>query len=141
MNDTSDFTSDFFSFGDNYLYETKWYYQTFPMAWARSHAPLTGPNECQNCAHHGSLHDGSIFVGYCINCAKYVYHYTRGHGFVEGAEVTTGVPEDAPLSAHATYLQGIDLDNVPPLLVDEEEEEDFTGSILECHFEGGYNDF
>lgn len=142
---------DIFSFGDNYLYDTKWYYERFPLAWARSHKPLTGPNECKNCAHHGSLHNESIFVGYCVNCARYVYKYERGHGFREGVEDASA--DSTIPSAQETYLRGVDLDDIPPLLTsgseDEEEDDDDDGNeydddkgtILECHFEGGYNDF
>lgn len=45
--------------------KTKYHCQ-FPISWAVSHEPETGPNECANCNVHGSI-DG-IFVGYCSNC-------------------------------------------------------------------------
>jgi hypothetical protein len=127
-----------FYFGEHYLYKGFWYYCKFPVEWAQTHLPHTGPNECDNCAYHGSVHEGTIFVGYCLNCADRVYHFTRG----------PGMPTEAASSLD--YMGETQLEDIPRLLCEEAEEDDDGNksnssshgvSILECHYEGGYNDF
>jgi hypothetical protein len=74
----------------------------------------------------------------------------RGYGFVgEGEEAS------CPIGALESYLHGIDIDSIPPLVCDDDPDEisknkefleeiaidDGQVSILECHYEGGYNDF
>jgi hypothetical protein len=117
-----------FHFGEHYLYNGFWYYRKFPVEWAVSHLPSTGPKECDNCAYYGTVHDGTIFVGYCLNCATNVYKSTRGPGL--------------PSSSSSQLV-----DDIPRLLCEEvSDDDDDDGqqqpiSILECHYEGGYNDY
>ena len=140
-----------FYIGDHYLYDGFWYYTKFPVVWAKTHLPGTGPLECSSCVLHGTVHEGTVFLGYCANCALYEYHLNRGHGFVGG-----GQEQSLPPSAYQTYLKGGRPSDVPPLLCDvspppspdaaiENAPEDDTGlgetSILQCHYEGGYNDY
>ena len=44
----------------------------------------TGPVYCANCEYHGTNKEG-VFLGYCLNCADYVYNGERGPGYSEGA--------------------------------------------------------
>jgi hypothetical protein len=93
--------------GSYYSYRGELYIRQFPMMWAKSHAPGTGPEECENCSFHGSWN--GVFIGYCANCAQYEYEYQRGHGFIEhGEELDLDI---IPLRAMDTYLYGVDLDN------------------------------
>jgi septum formation inhibitor MinC len=61
-----------------YVYDDELYCPTFPLEWARNHLLDSGPKNCANCAYFGS-HLG-VFVGYCANCAVYVYCRNRGKG-------------------------------------------------------------
>ena len=61
-----------------YIYDDELYCPTFPLEWARNHLLDSGPKNCSNCAYFGS-HLG-VFVGYCANCAVYVYCRSRGKG-------------------------------------------------------------
>jgi hypothetical protein len=110
------------------------YHENFPQEWAVNHEPGTGPEECNNCAYFGSI--GDVFIGYCANCAAYVYEGSRGRGFVgDGIECTD---DDAMqyTSAFDTYLQGIvfEPENLEPY-------DNTETNVMDCHFEGGYNDF
>ena len=167
------------------------YHSMFPREWAESHLEDSGPENCENCEHFGSLN--GVFIGYCGNCADAVYNGNRGRGIRE-----TGVEFDSiGESIYDTYLSGLTLDigatrlvsigapeamtgeefadycadvaddwnwtargcPVNPYsldLVNEEFLEDYIGdhyneeneenqedteiSVLDCHFEGGYND-
>jgi hypothetical protein len=64
--------------GDYYMIEYYKYANDFPKEWALSHLPGTGPEQCGNCYDYGSK-DG-VFLGYCLNCAKYDYNGERGPG-------------------------------------------------------------
>ena len=93
--------------GYYYSYRGQLYIKQFPKMWATSHAPETGPEECENCNFYGSWN--GIFIGYCANCAKYVYEFQRGHGFIDHGEEMEY--EDIPqLRAMDTYLRDVDLD-------------------------------
>lgn len=122
--------------GEHYLYDGFWYYYKFPVEWAKDHHEDTGPNNCLNCAYYGTLHNGSVFIGYCMNCVN-VYEPKRGPGFRDVGKFLGTLDEES-------YLYNVDVDSIPCLLHDvsppsEEQGEDL--SILDCHFEGGYNDF
>jgi len=64
--------------GDFYMIESYKYSNTFPKEWAQNHLDGTGPEQCENCYEWGSK-DG-VFLGYCLNCAKYDYYGERGPG-------------------------------------------------------------
>jgi len=64
-----------------YSYDEELYCGTFPEEWVLDHLPDTGPKECKNCACYGSWN--GVFLGYCINCARYVYNGERGRGFID----------------------------------------------------------
>jgi len=122
-----------FHIGDHYLYQGFWYYNEFPVEWSKTHLPGTGPQNCDDCAQYGTVHEGTVFVGYCTSCAVDKYHLQRGLGFSADNQQNG--------------------DNIPPLLCNvspppEDGEpigaaaaEDEVLSILNCHFEGGYNDY
>lgn len=94
--------------GSYYSYRGELYIKEFPRMWAQSHAPQTGPEECDNCNFHGSWN--GIFIGYCANCAEYVYEFQRGHGFIEhGEELNLDIIQ---VRAMDSYLYGVDLDNI-----------------------------
>jgi hypothetical protein len=130
--------------GEHYLYDGFWYYYKFPVEWAKNHSSFTGPNQCGNCRDHGSVHDETVFVGYCLNCAVYEYDGMRGPGMKNSA-----ISNDEPsLLDPDFYLYQVNLDTIPKLMCDvSPPDSDADGadgadvSILECHFEGGYNDF
>jgi hypothetical protein len=143
--------------------EEEWtgaYHPLFPNDWASSHEHGTGPEQCNNCATYGS-YDGQ-FIGYCANCAIYVYHGSRGRGFVdEGTELVNDETRQW-ISVFDTYLHQVEFarfhvvppalgepayDDVPVVSDDEDDEFDdnveFTGqdTVFEAHYEGGYADF
>lgn len=87
--------------GEYYAYEGDNYVSTFPIDWAMNHAQDTGPKDCNNCKYYGSR--DNVFLGYCINCAEYVYHFERGMGF------NTEFEENDPTNPNSTYLANIQL--------------------------------
>jgi len=171
---------------ETYLIGGIHYHSRFPREWADDHLDGSGPENCANCEYFGSLN--GVFIGYCGNCADYVYNGERGRGIME-----TGVEFDRNgESMYDTYLSGLTLDigatrlvaidapeamtreeftgycadmandwnsgecPVNPYSVNQEFLEDHIGdhyheeveenqegvedSVLECNFEGGYND-
>ena len=93
-----------------YSYNEELYTWSFPKEWAQTHLPDTGPNECNNCATFGCWN--GVFVGYCANCALYVYEGRRGRGFIDlGKEYAEEDALEYP-SAFDTYLVDIDLVDV-----------------------------
>jgi len=131
--------------GEYYWYNSICYHGAFPVEWAKNHYPDTGPLECWNCEDYGCVN--GIFVGYCANCAQYVYEGERGRGFFDH-----GVELDDPSypSAFETYLKDEVLEtHVPTLgedmdidMIDPPEDAKY-GHYNPCfsHYEGGYNDF
>jgi hypothetical protein len=117
------------------------YHDSFPEEWAVNHEDGTGPEQCVNCAVYGCV--GDTFIGYCANCAIGVYKGSRGRGFMDALEEYDATKEglDYP-SAFETYLKGVvfitDEDMCEPADI---MGEPYETSILNCHFEGGYNDF
>lgn len=131
----------------------------FPLEWATSHAPETGPMSCLNCLDYGSLR--GVFIGYCANCASRVYNGERGLGFMgDGKEDVDGIGE----SAFDTYLYGVCTKMIGLVskmdVVSCHDSEDCSGTCLgyceKCNnamdvtvrggpfnsdYEGGYNDF
>ena len=69
---------------DYYMMDSYKYANTFPKEWAQNHMEGTGPEQCGNCYCYGSK-DG-VFLGYCLNCAKYDYNEERGPGLDLEAE-------------------------------------------------------
>ena len=59
----------------SYVIQGVTYHPSFPLEWAMSHRPGTGPVDCANCAYYGM--QGELFKGYCLNCYHYVYLQTR----------------------------------------------------------------
>jgi hypothetical protein len=134
------------------------YHRWFPNNWTLDHEPETGPADCFNCASYG-CYKGE-FIGYCANCAKYVYKGKRGRGFID---VCTELVDDDTknwTSVFETYLQGAEFarfsdDNEVVIIdsdndFDEDDDEstvndnvEFIGqeTIFESHFEGGYFEF
>jgi hypothetical protein len=109
-----------------------------------------------NCADYGSIN--GIFIGYCANCAEYMYAGERGRGFIN-----VGVEFAEPnvlsfQSAFETYLKNVDIWSIQAIDdKNEETKEDLNNveypedndigeennhiGIMSPHFEGGYNDF
>ena len=143
-----------FHYGERYLYDYQWYHDKFPEAWALCHEEGTGPGQCNNCADYGSVN--GVFIGYCANCAMYIYEGIRGRGFIDvGLENSDDSVSDYP-SAFETYLQDVDIDAIEPIesniqvpiddiddndIYDNYPEDNTDTSVLNCHYEGGYNDF
>jgi hypothetical protein len=91
-----------------YSYDEELYTETFPLEWAETHHPGTGPKECLICQTFGFWN--GVFIGYCVNCAIYSYQGQRGSGFVEkGIEYKVGC--NIP-SIFETYLKGIKMDDI-----------------------------
>jgi hypothetical protein len=157
-----------YHYQDKYLYDYQWYHEKFPEEWILKHRHGTGPGQCENCADYGTVN--GIFIGYCANCAIHVYKGTRGRGFIGGGLEDSANDVIEYPSAFDTYLTGVDVLTIEPIDNDiennnqneiitnsyDEEEEDLgnvyyedtdaiednsSTSILNCHFEGGYNDF
>ena len=147
-----------FYYDGKYLYNGQWHHEKFPLEWAKSHIEETGPNECLNCSDYGSIH--CVFIGYCANCAVYIYEGSRGRGFMgDGKEYTSEFALGVP-SAFDTYLEGININDITPIPGSEQnniqydeddylnadpypdnENNDMDVSIMNPHFEGGYNDW
>jgi hypothetical protein len=157
-------TEEPFHYGNVYLYDYQWYHEKFPKEWAMSHLPETGPRQCNNCAEYGSVN--GVFIGYCANCAVYCYEGSRCRGFMgDGVEL-----DNEHLSAFDTYLEGVDITSIQPIeyeindsnennvfnqknIIEYNENDYFNAdpyedvepgrdlSVMDSHFEGGYNDF
>jgi len=94
-----------------YMYDDELYTATFPVEWAKQHLPHTGPKMCNNCAFYGSYN--GVFIGYCVNCALFVYKGSRGRGFEDyGVEQNTHYYDRVCQSAFDTYLKDIKLDDI-----------------------------
>jgi hypothetical protein len=126
------------------------YHPKFPNPWRESQYEGTGPEQCSGCATHG-CYKGE-FIGYCMNCAICVYEGSRGRGFVGNC-----VEWDDPVacqyaSAYETYLCDVEFAQFADEIRMQNAEDDSqdvmdtveyggSGGIMECHYEGGYNDF
>jgi len=139
-----------FYYDDKYLYNEKWYHISFPTDWAKSHEESTGPTMCENCDHFGSIE--GIFLGYCANCANYIYNGERGRGFIDVGQESTDENVLCFDSIFDTYLKDVDINQI--LSIDDTiihtnynsddeyvNDNDMGNSIIDCHFENGYNDF
>ena len=93
-----------------YSYDEELYCGTFPENWVEDCLEGTGPKECGNCAYYGSWN--GVFLGYCANCAQYVYNGERGHGFIDIGKECDYNPEVCGPSVFDTYLKGLYPDEV-----------------------------
>jgi hypothetical protein len=93
-----------------YSYDEELYCGTFPENWVEDCLEGTGPKECGNCSYYGSWN--GVFLGYCANCAQYVYNGERGQGFIDiGKECDYNPNVNGP-SVFDTYLKGLIPDDV-----------------------------
>jgi hypothetical protein len=93
-----------------YSYDEELYCGTFPEEWAQNHLPTTGPKECRNCMYYGSWN--GVFLGYCTNCADYVYNGERGRGLIDiGRENDDNVVACHP-SIFEAYLKDVLPDDI-----------------------------
>ena len=61
------------------IIEGKVYIASFPEEYIKTEKEnRTGPRCCENCAYYGCIEE--VFIGYCLNCASYIYNYERGPG-------------------------------------------------------------
>jgi hypothetical protein len=92
-----------------YAYNYQPYALTFPLSWAKTHLPTTGPIECLNCQYYGSWN--GVFVCYCANCAN-LYNGERGPGVTDylykGEDTDVGNPK----AAMNSYMSGLRLCNI-----------------------------
>ena len=86
---------------NSYTYHNQSYYINFPLEWVMNHFPGSGPKQCQSCYLHGVKN--GVFIGYCSDCATYIYDCQRGHGFQYGVEYID--IENKETSANYTYLK------------------------------------
>ena len=86
---------------DHYVFEKQKYFLCFPFEWITTMAPGSGPKSCESCRKHGIIDD--IFIGFCSDCAIYIYDNQRGHGFINGKEDINIVEKEK--SASYTYLK------------------------------------
>lgn len=170
--------STFMEESDTYFIGGINYHARFPREWAENHIEDTGPEQCANCEHFGSLNE--VFIGYCGNCADYVYGGERGRGIMKGGiefnsrgqsiyetylsgltfnnDATRLVPEDDPeamtesnywvyhlkitgeceMNTHPTDIE--EYDSQSEYESETEDNSEMENSIMNCHFEGGYND-
>jgi hypothetical protein len=109
-----------------YAYDGELYTATFPQEWVKSHScDGTGPSKCKNCNIFGSWN--GVFIGYCINCAEYVYNFERGKGFcIMGIETLN---KGKGISVFNSYLKNIDLKDIGDV--------DFMNSmdVIDSHLE------
>jgi len=99
--------------GDNrqyYSYDEELYTGTFPTEWAKTHLFGTGPKECKNCESYGMWN--GVFVGYCANCALFVYNGERGRGLMGLLKENTSKNAKSSPSIFETYLKGVDLHKI-----------------------------
>jgi len=92
-----------------YSYDDKFYSIHFPKKWAKDHAEGTGPTMCKNCQEFGSWN--GVFIGYCANCALYVYEGKRGRGMIGIGEEFNEDVREYP-SMKDTYFKNVNLDDV-----------------------------
>ena len=81
------------------------YDKDFPVEWAKTHLPHTGPIDCKNCAIYGSYK--GVFIGYCCNCAQDYEHERGGLGFANGQELCADKPSSNSSSAYSTCYDRI----------------------------------
>jgi hypothetical protein len=93
-----------------YSYDEELYCGTFPENWVEDCLEGTGPKECGNCAYYGSWN--GVFLGYCANCAQFMYNGERGHGFIDIGKECDYNPEVCGPSVFDTYLKGLCPDEV-----------------------------
>lgn len=106
-----------------YSYDGHLYAGTFPQAWARQHAPNSGPKDCRLCADIGSWN--GVFLGYCVNCAFYKYKGNRGRGLhYYGKETKDKYMIKFP-SIFDTYLKDVCMDDIGDITIVD------TASIIE----------
>jgi hypothetical protein len=84
-----------------YTCENQKYFIYFPYEWVLNMQPGSGPKHCKNCKLHGIV--DNMFLGYCMDCANYIYDFTRGHGFLWGIEQIDMNHKES--SANFTYLK------------------------------------
>jgi hypothetical protein len=86
------------------------YIGTFPIEWALNHEEDSGPECCSNCHSYGSIN--GVFIGYCMNCALYVYEGKRGYGFIDNGieDLEDDFIENGGISAFTSYLKNVDID-------------------------------
>ena len=75
--------------GKYYILNGIKYHISFPLSYALSHKRGTGPEDCGNCAHFGSISSNKVFLGYCSNCSV-SYDYERGIGLDENGKESQG---------------------------------------------------
>ena len=92
-----------------YSYDDKLYSIHFPKKWSKYHADGTGPKMCENCNYHGSWN--GVFIGYCMNCARYIYEGSRGRGMEKGAEDNREEVQQYD-SMHDTYLKNVNFEDI-----------------------------
>jgi hypothetical protein len=83
------------------------YHSKFPEEWAENHEDETGPEECLNCALYGTINN--IFIGYCANCAHYIYNGTRGRDFIDNGIENDEIEVMKYESIFDTYLKGVNI--------------------------------
>lgn len=73
------------------------YHMSFPLMWAMTNKGGTGIN-CENCicfATETNFWGETVYMGYCLNCAEYIYeNKRRGYHNIEGVRETR--PEQTP---------------------------------------------
>lgn len=81
------------------------YDKDFPVEWAKTHLPHTGPIDCNNCATYGSYK--GVFIGYCCNCVEDYEHERGGLGFADGQELCEDKLSSNSSSAYSTCYNSI----------------------------------
>jgi hypothetical protein len=101
-----------------YNYNEELYTATFPQEWASSHAPMSGPKECDNCRNYGSWN--GVFIGYCINCANDpIYEGKRGRGMMSYGIELYATKQSKNISMYDSYFKDADLEKIGDLWIDD----------------------
>jgi len=105
IEENNDWRYEIVDCGDYYMIESYKYANSFPKEWALSHLPGTGPEQCGNCCDYGSKDD--VFLGYCLNCAKYDYNGERGPGMDLYESAVEDLPQSPPAEPNMTRMAKI----------------------------------
>jgi hypothetical protein len=116
---------------DGYKYDIH-----FPLAWAldhHNHKPYysekknktyingSGPKKCSDCSLFGSIY--YVFIGYCSNCLRDVYHDKRGdHSVAPGMSV--GMLSECTLWKQYPYLNGVKFEEIGDKIAQEEDDKE-----------------
>ena len=124
---------------DYYTYDGIYYHNHFSMEWAQDHELGSGPT-CSNCMFYGTelnAHNEPVLMGYCQNCSRHVYNYSRK----EYTNLNTMIIEP---KKEVVNDDKMDVDDDDKMDVDDDDEmevEDEGDSYGHPYFSAGYDSY